>query len=103
MCKSSSLFFILLFALLFLEMFSWRLTSAGVVLMVATKTTFHFTGMPMFSSSALGGLRWSLTQILLRKRNMGMGTPVSTVHWLVLVIGFTLAFVSTAIEGGERL
>ena len=107
MCKSSSLIFVLLFAFLFrLEIFSWRLVfvitliSAGVVLMVATETAFHLAGMLMvFSASALGGLRWSLTQILLRKRNMGMDTPVATVFWLAPVMGFTLAFVSIVVEG----
>ena len=79
---------VLLFAFLFhLETFSWRLVfvipliSAGVVLMVATETAFHFAGMFMVSSaSALGELRWSLTQILLRKQNMGMDTLVATVY-----------------------
>jgi solute carrier family 35 protein C2 len=107
MCKSSSLIFVLLFALLFrLETFSWRLVfvitliCAGVILMVATETAFHFAGMLMvFSASALGGLRWSLTQILLRKRDMGMDTPVATVFWLAPSMGFTLAFASITIEG----
>ena len=107
MCKSSSLIFVLLFAFLFrLEIFSWRLVfvitliSAGVVLMVATETAFHLAGMVMvFSASALGGLRWSLTQILLKKRNMGMDTPVATVYWLAPVMGFTLALVSMVVEG----
>jgi solute carrier family 35 protein C2 len=107
MCKSSSLIFVLLFAFLFrIEIFSWRLVfvitliSAGVVLMVATETAFHLTGMLMvFSASALGGLRWSLTQILLRRREMGMDTPVATVYWLAPTMGLTLAFVSIVIEG----
>jgi solute carrier family 35, member C2 len=107
MCKSSSLIFVLLFAfLLRLEAFSWRLVSvvtlifAGVVLMVATEAAFHFTGMLLvFSASAFGGLRWSLTQILLRKRDMGMDTPVATVFWLAPAMGFTLALASMAVEG----
>ena len=37
---------------------------------LATETAFHFTGML---------IGWSLTQVLLRKRNMGMDTPVATV------------------------
>ena len=30
---------------------------------------------------------------------MGMDTPVATVFWLAPVMGFTLAFVSMAVEG----
>ena len=78
--------YVLLFAFhLRLEIFSWRLVfvitliSAGVALI--TETASHFAGMFMgFSASALGGLRWSLKQILLRKRNIGMGTPVATMY-----------------------
>lgn len=30
---------------------------------------------------------------------MGMDTPVATVYWLAPIMGFTLAFVSMAVEG----
>ena len=96
--------YVLLFAFLWrLEIFSWRLVfvitliSAGVALM-----GHHRNCLPicrMSSASAFGGLRWNLTQILFRKRNMRMDTPVATVYWLAPVMGFTLAFVSMAIEG----
>ncbi|KAF5388761.1 hypothetical protein D9757_005639 [Collybiopsis confluens] len=70
MVKSSSLIFVLLFAFLFhLEKFSWRLVGVvilicgGVLLMVATETHFVLRGfLLVLSASALGGLRWGLTQ-----------------------------------------
>lgn len=107
MCKSSSLAFVLLFAFLFkLETPSWRLAgvifiiTSGVVLMVSTETQFDAAGMiEVLSASALGGLRWSLTQILLDKQSMGMGNPIATLFWLAPVMGVTLAIVSMAVDG----
>ena len=40
-----------------------------------------------------------LTQILLRKRNMGMDTLVEKECWLAPAMGFTLVFVKIAAEG----
>jgi solute carrier family 35 protein C2 len=106
MCKSSSLIFVLLFAFLFrLEQFSWRLIGviflifSGVLLMVATQTHFVLEGFILvISASALGGLRWSLTQMLLKDKKMGMDNPASTIFWLAPSMGVTLAAASLAIE-----
>ncbi|GAA6010602.1 hypothetical protein JCM10207_007758 [Rhodosporidiobolus poonsookiae] len=107
MCKSSSLAFVLLFAFLFrLETPSWRLCgiilliTSGVVLMVSTETQFHFVGMvEVLTASALGGLRWSLTQLLLQKEQMGMSNPIATLFWLAPVMGATLATCSLIFDG----
>ncbi|GAA5863658.1 hypothetical protein JCM3774_001205 [Rhodotorula dairenensis] len=107
MCKSSSLAFVLLFAFLFrLEKPSWRLAgiiliiTAGVILMVSTETQFDFVGMiQVLSASALGGLRWSLTQMLLHKEAMGMGNPIATLYWLAPIMGATLALCSIIFDG----
>lgn len=102
MGKSSSLVFVLLFAfLLKLEKFSWRLIGvillicAGVLLMVATQTHFVLPGfLLVISASAMGGLRWGLTQLLLRSKNIGMDNPAATLFWLTPIMGVTLAIVS---------
>jgi solute carrier family 35 protein C2 len=107
MCKSSSLAFVLLFAFLFrLETPSWRLVgiifiiTSGVVLMVSTETQFDLAGMiEVLSASAMGGLRWSLTQILLDKESMGMSNPIATLFWLAPIMGFTLASCSMIFDG----
>ncbi|TNY17456.1 triose-phosphate transporter family-domain-containing protein [Rhodotorula diobovata] len=107
MCKSSSLAFVLIFAFLFrLEVPSWRLVgiiliiTSGVVLMVSTETQFDLVGMlQVLSASALGGLRWSLTQLLLHKESMGMNNPVATLFWLAPVMGATLATCSLVFDG----
>ncbi|CAL1708093.1 unnamed protein product [Somion occarium] len=106
MIKSSSLVFVLLFAFLFrLEVFSLRLVGvitlivAGVVLMVATETHFVLGGFILvISGSALSGLRWSLTQLLLKDKHLGMANPVATIFWLAPIMGITLAVISMVIE-----
>ncbi|KAI0769625.1 TPT-domain-containing protein [Trametes elegans] len=111
MCKSSSLVFVLLFAfLLRLETFSFRLVGViflicvGVLLMVATETHFVLSGFLLVTSaSALGGLRWSLTQLLLRSKNIGMSNPAATLFWLSPVMGITLAVTSALIDGWGKV
>lgn len=111
MCKSSSLIFVLLFAFLFkLEKFSWRLVAviflifSGVLLMVATETHFVLEGLILvLSASSLGGLRWSLTQLLLKNKKMGMDTPAATIYWLAPVMGVTLAVVSLFIDSWSTI
>jgi solute carrier family 35, member C2 len=107
MCKSSTLIFVLLFAFLFrLEPFSFRLVGvillifSGVVLMVATETHFVLSGLLLvLSASALGGLRWGLSQMLLKNKKMGLDNPAATIFWLAPAMGISLAFISVLIEG----
>lgn len=111
MCKSSSLVFVLGFAFLFrLETFSIRLIGVifliftGVLLMVATETHFVLGGFILvLSASALGGLRWSLTQLLMRDKRSGMNHPVATIFWLAPIMGLTIAIVSVSIESWSEL
>src|SRR5882672_3539635 len=111
MCKSSSLIFVLFFAfILRLEPFSFRLVGvislifSGVVLMVATETQFVLSGLLLvLSASAFGGLRWGLTQILLKDKQMGLDNPAATVFWLSPLMGLSLAIVSLVVEGWIRV
>jgi len=111
MVKSSSLIFVLIFAFLFrLEKFSIRLVAviflifAGVLLMVTTETDFVLFGfLLVISASALGGLRWALTQMLLKNKKMGMDNPVSTIFWLAPVMGLSLGTISFIIDDWAAL
>lgn len=111
MCKSSSLIFVLFFAFLFhLEVFSLRLIGvitlivAGVVLMVATETHFELVGFLLVEfGSALAGLRWALTQLLLRSRKMGFDNPAATLFWLTPVMGLTLAILTLIVDGPHKV
>lgn len=111
MCKSSSLIFVLLFAFLFrLELFSWRLVAviflifSGVLLMVATETDFFLEGfLLVITASVMGGLRWSLLQIMLRNKQMGCDNPAATIYWLAPAMGVCLAIISATIESWSSL
>ena len=107
MCKSSALIFVLIFAFIFqLERYSLRLLSVislisvGVFFMVYDTTSVNIPGIVMvFSASALAGLRWALTETLMKRRNMGMSNPFATIFWLASLMGLVLAPVSLGVEG----
>lgn len=111
MCKSSSLIFVLAFAFLFrLETFSFRLIGVislifvGVLLMVATETHFVFGGFILvMSASALSGLRWSLTHLLLKDKKLGLDNPAATLFWLSPTMGLTLGIISLLIESWSTI
>ena len=111
MCKSSSLIFVLTFAFLFrLETFSFRLIGviflifSGVLLMVATESHFVLGGfMLVISASALSGLRWSLTHLLLKNKQLGMDNPAATLFWLSPTMGLTLGVISIIIESWSTI
>jgi len=63
--------------------------------MVATETHFVLSGLLLvLSASAFGGLRWSLSQLLLRNKKMGLDNPAATIFWLSPTMGLTLAIIS---------
>ncbi|KAG2202188.1 hypothetical protein INT47_002107 [Mucor saturninus] len=107
MCKSSTLAFVLLFAFLFkLEKPSWKLIliiviiTAGVVLMVSDETDFNLIGfVQVMAASAFGGLRWSLTEVLLLEGYITIFTSSFFVDFLtgahtigIVLAGGSLAF-----------
>ncbi|KAJ1963911.1 hypothetical protein GGI12_001760 [Dipsacomyces acuminosporus] len=106
MCKSSSLGFVLLFAFLFgLERVRLVLIviiaiiSIGVMLMVAGEVDFVLSGfIEAITSSAMSGLRWSLTQILLSQSRFGMNNPIATMSKLTPITGITMFLFSLALE-----
>ncbi|KAJ1799471.1 hypothetical protein LPJ59_001804 [Coemansia sp. RSA 2399] len=106
MCKSSTLGFVLFFAVLFgLERLRVVLVaiiaviSLGVVLMAAGEVDFVLAGfLEAMGSSAMGGLRWSLTQMLLSQARFGMNNPIATMSKLTPIIGATTFFFSLVLE-----
>lgn len=106
MCKSSSLIFVLFFAFAFkLEVFSFRLIGViflifvGVLMMVASEAHFELLGFILITSaSALSGLRWSLTHLLLKDEKMGLNNPAATIFWLAPIMGVSLIIVSLWFE-----
>jgi solute carrier family 35 protein C2 len=99
MVKSGAPVFVLLFAFLFkLEKPSWLLSISiaiiclGVAVMVANETGFHLGGyLKIQAATILSGLRWTLTQILLKNADLGLNNPLATSLVLAPVISI-LAF-----------
>lgn len=72
--------------------------------MVATEAEFVLQGLILvLGASALGGLRWSLTQVLLKSKNLGLDNPAATIFWLAPSMGVTLGIVSIATEDWPHL
>ncbi|KAF8550674.1 TPT-domain-containing protein [Imleria badia] len=111
MCKSSSLIFVLSFAFLFrLESFSVRLVVViliiftGVLLMVASETAFVLSGfLLVIFASVCSGLRWSLTQLVMQDKSMGLDNPPSTIFWLSPATAVSVAVISIVWEGWIRV
>ncbi|KAI5789124.1 triose-phosphate transporter family-domain-containing protein [Geopyxis carbonaria] len=106
MCKSSSLAFVLIFAFAFrLEKVTWKLVgiisimTAGVVMMVASEAKFVFTGFILvITASALSGVRWSLTQLLLLQ-NPATSNPFSSIFYLAPCMFVAILVIAIPVEG----
>ncbi|KAG0014249.1 Triose-phosphate Transporter [Entomortierella chlamydospora] len=110
MCKSSSLAFVLLFAFAFkLERPTWTLAGIigviciGLFMMVMSEVDFALVGfIQVMLASVLGGLRWSLTQLLLERTDTKSGSlanPISTIFFLSPIMGICLCIVAGLFEG----
>ncbi|XP_032931007.1 solute carrier family 35 member C2 isoform X2 [Catharus ustulatus] len=90
MTKSSAILFIMLFSLLF-KLEEMRVTLLLVVLLIAgglfmftyKSTQFNTQGfMLVLCASFLGGIRWTLTQILMQKAELGLQNPIDIMFHL---------------------
>lgn len=110
MCKSSTLGFVLFFAILFgLEKPSWKIggiiliMTAGVVMMVAGETAFNIIGFSMLmAASFCSGIRWALTQMLLR-RTPATSNPFSSLFFLTPAMFVVLFIIAIPLEGFSAL
>lgn len=112
MVKSSSLGFVLLFGILFkLEVATCQIfsiigvMSVGVIMMVAGETEFSLLGFFLVLGAALfSGLRWSLTQLLLRSdahlsKVSTHNDPVRTIMYISPPMGIFLFLWGCLFEG----
>jgi len=117
MLKTSSLVFVLLFGILFkLEKFNWRLI---VIVFVMTISVTMMVAKPVKSAddspnetkgilfvltaSMMSGLRWSFTQILLkRNKNPYTTNSINTIFYLSPTMCVTLFFLGLIFEGGSE-
>ncbi|UJR27562.1 hypothetical protein I4U23_008844 [Adineta vaga] len=98
MCKSTVIIYILLFGIIFgLERF--RCSLIGVVVLIACGLflfTYHYTEFHAFGfllvmvASFLSGLRWTITQLITQKHELGLSNPVDAMYyiqpWMLAVI-----------------
>lgn len=51
------------------------------------------------TAAACGGLRWSLTEVLLRKESMGLSNPFASIFFLAPAQAVVLLILAAAVEG----
>nr|KAJ3415195.1 Triose-phosphate Transporter [Polyrhizophydium stewartii] len=107
MVKSGAPVFVLLFAFLFgLEKPTASMLAViivivmGVWIMVANETKFDATGYTEAQlATILSGLRWSLTNLLLKNTAVGMSNPLATTMFLTPLVAVTLLGSFAILEG----
>ncbi|PWA32889.1 hypothetical protein CCH79_00016430 [Gambusia affinis] len=90
MTKSSAVLFILFFSLVFkLEepnpflILVVLLISSGLFMFTFESTQFNMEGFIMvLLASFIGGIRWTLTQVLMQKAELGLQNPIDTMYHL---------------------
>lgn len=90
MTKSSAVLFILFFSLVFkleepnpLLILVVLLIAGGLFMFTFESTQFNLQGFIMvLLASFIGGIRWTLTQILIQKEELGLHNPVDTMFHL---------------------
>jgi len=71
----------------------------GVILTVAGETQFDMTGfLLVLFAAVMSGLRWSLTQMLLQKDQLGMDNPVATLYYISPIMFVIMSILSLIIE-----
>ncbi|XP_026577578.1 solute carrier family 35 member C2 [Pseudonaja textilis] len=107
MTKSSAVLFILLFSLIFkLEepraalVLVVLLIAGGLFLFTYKSTQFEAEGFAMvLGASFLGGVRWTRTQILLQKEELGLQNPIDTMFHLQPAMFLSLFPLFAVFEG----
>ncbi|XP_066526686.1 solute carrier family 35 member C2 [Hoplias malabaricus] len=90
MTKSSAVLFILLFSLIFkleepnpLLILVVLLIASGLFMFTLKSTQFNLEGFIMvLLASFIGGIRWTLTQVLMQKAELGLQNPIDTMYHL---------------------
>jgi len=88
MSKSTALLFILIFAIFFkLEEMKWSvvvlvvLIAGGLFMFTYKYTQFNLFGfLLVIIASVLSGLRWTLSQLVMQKSELGLGNPIDMVY-----------------------
>ncbi|KAH8339318.1 hypothetical protein KR074_011416 [Drosophila pseudoananassae] len=111
MTKSSTIVFILLFAIaLGLEKKSWYLVSivgligTGLVMFTYKSTQFNALGFFFILFASLSsGLRWSFAQFIMQKSKLGLHNPIDMIYYMQPWMIASLVPLVCAIEGPKLL
>ncbi|KAK0137329.1 Solute carrier family 35 member C2 [Merluccius polli] len=116
MTKSTAVLFILFFSLVFkLEepnpflVVVVFLISSGLFMFTFESTQFNMEGFLMvLLASFIGGIRWTLTQILMQKSELGLQNPIDTMYHLqpLMFLGLFPLFLfneGLAVSASEKL
>ena len=114
--KSTSIVFILVFSLLFrLEKSHWSLIiivlmiSSGLAMFTYKSTDFVFVGFFMvLSASFLSGIRWTLSQLIMQKSQLGLSNPVDMIYhvqpvMIIVILPFAIGFEGVKISSSVAM
>ncbi|XP_022672120.1 solute carrier family 35 member C2-like isoform X2 [Varroa jacobsoni] len=116
MTKSTCIIFILAFSLSFgLEQRRPSLIAVvsligmGLFLFTYQSTQFNLEGfLLVLSASALAGLRWTLAQLVMQRKELGLGNPVDMMYhiqpWMILgLLPLAIAFEGPRLATSEKI
>uniref|UniRef100_A0A2M3Z6L7 Putative solute carrier family 35 member c2 n=1 Tax=Anopheles braziliensis TaxID=58242 RepID=A0A2M3Z6L7_9DIPT len=116
MTKSTTIVFILIFAILLkLEKKSWSLAaivvmiSGGLFMFTYKSTQFDALGFSFLLFASLSsGIRWTLAQLIMQKSKLGLHNPIDMIFhmqpWMILsVLPFTIGFEGRRLIEGYHL
>ncbi|KAK6174397.1 hypothetical protein SNE40_017683 [Patella caerulea] len=109
MCKSTAVIFILIFSIIFrLEKMRCSLVfvvlfiSGGLFMFTYHSTQFNLEGFIMVMiASFLSGIRWTLAQFILQKKELGLSNPLDMMYHVQPWMMLGLLPLSTTFEGIE--
>lgn len=109
MTKSTSVIFIYICALfLRIEKLQWSMSaivvliSGGLFVFTYESTTFNMLGFLMALTAALtSGLRWTLSQVLMQKKELGLANPIDMIYHIQPWMIATLLPFAVFFEGAE--
>ena len=107
MTKSSAILFILFFSIVFrIEKPKWStgalvlLISLGLFLFTYRSSQFNPGGfLLVLSASCISGVRWSLTQLVLQKKEIGLSHPLDMMYHLQPFMAISILPLAVALEG----
>lgn len=81
---------------------TWESNIQRKCIVVLTRIFFSFflhSFVAVMSAAAFGGLRWALTEVLLRKESLGLTNPIASIFFLAPAQAVILIVLAAIVEG----